>query len=406
MKCPYCKADIEENARFCFYCMTSLEEKETVKTPVFQKKYRAVAIAALFAVLLIVGGIVWWHLSKKPGTEPPEEQSAAGESLTVGTESENSATQPNQNANGVTVGPATVPDPPSANKAPDQSVSSPPAGNFDQPPSSSSGTASGNSGTTIGNGGGNTGSGSAGTAGGTTASGNTGSSSIGGTTGSGSVQGSTGGDTAGSTVPSAPTVQPEQTEPAAPSVTPTTPSERPEQEPTQPEASVPGNSETNEDTGSTASPPTAAVTYTYRVARYAVDDYHVTANVDDCVVITGVQTPAADGVYRIPSTLEGKRVIAVVTQAFNDENIRDTVKEVHLPASVRTVHDYAFSACRNLTDIYFEGNSVYVSTLAFAAKEKRTGTLTIHCAYECNNRDLRYYRNIAESYYDAEWSEA
>ena len=154
--------------------------------------------------------------------------------------------------------------------------------------------------------------------------------------------------------------------------------------------------------------PTPSVTeavYTYRDAQYSIDDYHVTANVENCVVITGVSTPASDGVYRIPSTIEGKKVIAITRFAFGEEAIRETVKAVYVPASLRTIWEFAFSGCVNLTDLYFYGTSIYVDSQAFPAKEHRNGTLTIHCAYDCNNRDFRYYRNIAESYYDAEYEE-
>ena len=145
--------------------------------------------------------------------------------------------------------------------------------------------------------------------------------------------------------------------------------------------------------------------YLYRDARYGVDDYQVTAAVDNCVVITGVATPASDGIYRVPATIDGKRVITIQSDAFCAANVKNTVKQVYLPASVRTVKDRAFNACVNLTDIYFSATSIYVSDLAFAPKEQRSGTLTIHCAYACGNRDLRYYRNIADDYYDAVFEE-
>lgn len=48
-QCPFCKADIEENARFCLYCMKPLVEKEMIKLP---KKRRWIWI--LVAVVLIV----------------------------------------------------------------------------------------------------------------------------------------------------------------------------------------------------------------------------------------------------------------------------------------------------------------------------------------------------------------
>lgn len=365
-KCPFCKAEIEENARFCFYCMTSLEEKTIAEAPRFKKKYGAVVIAALFAVMLIVGVIIWWVV-KDPAEEPPADQSMMGESLTVGTVEGGSSAGAVQNSGGATAGPT---------NDPNQAVSSSPnvGGN------SSSGTAAGNT--------------------------------AGSAAGSGSAPGSVGGssgDLPSSTEPSAPVTQPGQTEPSEPATQPeqtepSAPATQPEQtEPSAPESTEPED----EDSGSTASPPaTSSATYTYRDAQYAKDDYLVTANVDDCVVITGVETAASDGIYRIPSTLGGKKVIAVVSHAFSGENIKDTVKQIYLPSSVRTVHDYAFVACRNLTDIYFEANAIYVSNLAFAPKSQRTGTLTIHSAYNCSNRDFRYYRNIAESYYDAKWSQS
>ncbi len=151
--------------------------------------------------------------------------------------------------------------------------------------------------------------------------------------------------------------------------------------------------------------PPAAATYLYRDAKYGVDDYHVTANVDHCVVITGVATPAADGIYRLPETLGGKKVIAISGLAFSDAAIRDGVKAVYIPAGIRSVWGAAFSGCVNLTNVYFYGTSIYVDFQAFPPKEQRSGTLTIHCAYDCNNRDFRYYRNIAQSYYDAVYKE-
>ena len=150
---------------------------------------------------------------------------------------------------------------------------------------------------------------------------------------------------------------------------------------------------------------TTTAVYTYRDAQYAIDDYLVTSNVENCVVITGVSTPASDGIYRVPSTIDGKKVIAIQRSAFNGENVKKTVKQVYLPETVRTVWEFAFSGCVNLTDIYFSANSIHIDIQAFASKEKRNVPLTIHCSYNCNNRDFRYYRNIANSYYDAVYEE-
>ncbi len=57
-KCPFCKAEIEENARFCLYCMAQLDEKSVISAK--RKKHRMVwwvvlacAAAAIIAVCLL-----------------------------------------------------------------------------------------------------------------------------------------------------------------------------------------------------------------------------------------------------------------------------------------------------------------------------------------------------------------
>lgn len=143
--------------------------------------------------------------------------------------------------------------------------------------------------------------------------------------------------------------------------------------------------------------------YAYRDAEYG-DDYYVHANISDAVVITEVVSPSANGVYTIPSEIGGKRVMAVMSLAFCNENVRDTVKKVIVPSSVKTIWDNAFANCYNLTDIYFCGNSIYTARNAFAQSSKRNGKLTIHCSASCSDRDFRYYKNTAPNY-DAVYEE-
>lgn len=57
-KCPKCKAEIHEEARFCLYCMTSFEEKQTIETPKENNKRWLIIIAAVLAVVLVVISIV------------------------------------------------------------------------------------------------------------------------------------------------------------------------------------------------------------------------------------------------------------------------------------------------------------------------------------------------------------
>lgn len=57
-KCPKCKAEIHEEARFCLYCMTSFEEKQTIETPKENNKRWLIIIAAVLAVVLVIISIV------------------------------------------------------------------------------------------------------------------------------------------------------------------------------------------------------------------------------------------------------------------------------------------------------------------------------------------------------------
>ena len=57
-KCPKCKADIQEEARFCLFCMTSFEEKQTIETPKENNKRWLIIIAAVLVLVLIVISIV------------------------------------------------------------------------------------------------------------------------------------------------------------------------------------------------------------------------------------------------------------------------------------------------------------------------------------------------------------
>lgn len=56
-KCPFCKAEIEENARFCLYCMTSLEEKQEIAIPKEKNKRRLVVLAAVLVFVIVVFSI-------------------------------------------------------------------------------------------------------------------------------------------------------------------------------------------------------------------------------------------------------------------------------------------------------------------------------------------------------------
>ncbi len=71
-KCPFCKADIEDNARFCLYCMKPLNEKEIISPPQKKKQWWW-----LFVVVFVVLALV--HLIPK-NQNVPQKEAADGES--------------------------------------------------------------------------------------------------------------------------------------------------------------------------------------------------------------------------------------------------------------------------------------------------------------------------------------
>ena len=56
-KCPFCKAEIQENARFCLYCMKPLVEKEVISPR--KKHFKPWGLFFLvLGSLLIIGALV------------------------------------------------------------------------------------------------------------------------------------------------------------------------------------------------------------------------------------------------------------------------------------------------------------------------------------------------------------
>lgn len=177
--------------------------------------------------------------------------------------------------------------------------------------------------------------------------------------------------------------------------------------PSSPSSDTSGDNSSGQQSGSESSeteisPPPSTVTYTYREAKQGDDFYVHYAFPDNAIVITGVSAASDDGLYIIPEKIDGKPVVAIMANAFY--SVRDTVKKVVIPSTVKTVWNYAFAGCRNMTDIYFCGKSIYVEAQAFEEASSRAGTLTIHCSADCSNRNLYYYKNIAQNY-DATYKE-
>lgn len=310
-KCPFCKADIEDNARFCLYCMKPLNEKEVMPPPQRKMLWRPLAVAAMLLIALLVVILLIPRGDLNRSSESTVEEGTSTGQITDSQTSDptDEGTQDTQNEGSKSQADATLEEnqndtgTPGTNQKPDQNQNI----NTQTP-----------------------------------------------------------------------------TESITPATNPTTSTTTP-QENTQPEemteASTPPETQKTE------------VVYTYRAAR-AGDDFNANyANTGNDIIITGISQPAADGVYDIPSYIDSKKVIAIAANAFSKSN----AKIVYIPATVKTIWNYAFAECA-MTDIYFRGNAIYVESNAFSRP------LTIHCSANCSDRNFRYYKNSAASY-GAIWEE-
>ncbi len=384
-KCPHCGAEIEENARFCLYCMTSLDEKEALTSRFYAYK-RWLIPAAVFLGFLVVGAVLCLLLWKpEPKEQKPNPESVAGEQLG------------NENADG---SPNLTPETSTDGDGADESV-----GNFAENPN---GTGSSQVGEETNHGAGNPdGSAGNGTQGQTSSPNGTQTnlSGNGGETVKNPSNGSNSSSEKG-TEENETEKTPESSENNSDSGNDTedntadsSQNSQQQQQQQQPEQQEPEQEEP------APKPSVTEAVYTYRQMKYG-DDYHTNAAVtDDKIVLTGIQTPAADGIYHIPATIDGKTVIAIESSAFYNSGHALTIKKVYIPSTLKTIWGSAFVGCYNLTDVYLYGKSIYIDPWAFPTVDKRNGTLTIHCSSDCSNRDFRYYKNIASSYYDAKYVE-
>ena len=302
-ECPFCKAQIEENARFCLYCMKPLKTKEQIVAP---REKRSWWIWPL-VLLVVIGVSVLLLRGRQPGP---------------------SAQAPIPTMDDIITQPST------------EETTSMPANMEETIPEVSA--------------------------------------------------------DGGAFLPEKDPI-PKQTEPSVTLPEPSVPKQTVPQL-TEPEYTEPELTEPQMQPETTQPPeiqtPQQEAEYLYRAAR-AGDDFNAQyTNTGNDIVITGVTKQTDNGVYHIPSYIDGKRVLAIAANAFHGTNAR----VVYVPSTVRNIWNYAFYGC-GLTDIYFHGNSIYTESMAFS------GSITIHCSANCSDRNLRYYKNSAASCYGAVWEE-
>ena len=376
-KCPFCKAEIEDNARFCLYCMKSLTEKEDI--PPAKGKLPRWLLIVIGAILLSVVALI---ILLPKDQDTPQDKAVLSAVQTTGRQSEQT-TQPDETPSGDTTAspestfpeekpeettpettedtvPETTPDPVPTNPEPPEDTE--PGTTPDPVPTNPEPSE----------------------------------------------------DPEPETTPEPVPTEPEPPEDPEPETTPDPvptepePSEDPEPEttpdpvPTEPEPSEDPEPETTPDPSvpetEPEDPPAESepsipdipeVVYSYRTAQ-AGDEYNAQyVNTGNDIVITGITQQSPDGTYDIPSYIDGKKVIAITANAFYGSN----AKVVYIPSTLRVIWNYAFNGC-TLTDIYFTHN-IYIEANAFY--DVPDG-LTIHCPANCQDRNFRYYKNSAANY--------
>lgn len=81
--CPFCKAQLEDEARFCLYCMRPLIEKKVVP-PQLRRPLRWLMVIAVMVLLLAIATLLWAILRSAPADIP------SGETTQAASETQNS----------------------------------------------------------------------------------------------------------------------------------------------------------------------------------------------------------------------------------------------------------------------------------------------------------------------------
>lgn len=359
-KCPFCGAVIEEDARFCLYCMKELEEKAVIDgKQSFLQTYKTRLIFLCTAALLLL--VVLLLISRGPDsgqTTVSDGASSDAEQQQANTSSV-SALESSDGSSGAGYGEsAPVSNAESSDGSPAESSHTGNAVGADEPSKESSHT------------------GNAESSGGSSEESN-------------SVSNAENSDES-----------PEESSHASASESPGEPSGGSSHIESSENTSTEEPTSSDPPAESTDPPPVQLpaeqVQYTYRDAQFynlidAADGANKGLLAQNAVVITGVETAAKSGVYVIPDQIDGKKVVAMMEGAFSDPEICSTVKKIVFPASIHSVWEN-FQYCSNLTDLYFSGKSVVVDLYTFSLIPNKQ-QLTVHGASDC----VCYYGSIGKT---------
>ncbi len=445
-KCPKCHAEIEENARFCLYCMTSFEEKKTVETKEKNNKRWLYILAAVLAVAVAVGLVLlllkagksaheadsaYSEMQSSYKTEAPvfdENQNVAEDDIPKNEDSaDDKQNVPDKNEDS---GQGEEGDDTSSNRNEDKANTN--NSNTEDKKGTSkdeigtNGSSSGDNATNSGgNNANNSGTGNSNSnadnkkgengnkspennneSGSKTDNNSAGDKNTDTSQGSEEEESSQGYEEEGDS--SHDYEKESGTGGNVPEINGGAEDLGKEEESNQTGDENSGKEEENNQTGAEDSTE-VPVEKRYEYAEATLDNAYPTGHSEmnapqGAIVITKIKYIEESGNYVIPDTIDGKKVAAIMPSAFCDASISGTVKSVTLPSTVRTIWNDAFKDCYNLQDIYIKSGTIAIYANAFPETAKRNNTLTFHCSRDCKNFDFYYYRNIVGNY-DAEYKE-
>lgn len=133
----------------------------------------------------------------------------------------------------------------------------------------------------------------------------------------------------------------------------------------------------------TSDPTDPRMVYEYRSARAGdqlpSDQYDPATD----VVITGVKTIHPEGIYDIPAYIDDCRVVGIMSLSFSGTDAR----KVTLGKNIIYVAQNAFSGCYNIEALYVRSDYLYLSRSAFIPASSRNCTMKIYCSAACTIND-------------------
>ncbi len=107
--CPSCKSKIDDDARFCLYCMTSLDNKETIEDTTRRSVRPLIWLSVIAVICIIVAVLTVFHQStKEPSSPSVDPITTVTSASTVGTTVSSHDAATSTSTHSTTVTPATT----------------------------------------------------------------------------------------------------------------------------------------------------------------------------------------------------------------------------------------------------------------------------------------------------------